>query len=179
MDYKDILIATLFLALGLSFAYKCIEAVFFGRTYYWAGWLPIGIASPFFIHWPPKKRSLIKRTQGWWIHITLGPAFFLCSLLFISTGMDKMGMNGTAMINTVLTMPFIPRRAGAPDEGPAITYSKAEGYKFPILPRMTKAIYNLMFASKVEMNENQVLDGQQDQATKGKVGTPTPTTPQK
>lgn len=154
MDIKDILVATIFIALGLSFGYKAIEATFFGRTWYWTGFFLFGLVSPFFIHWPPGKRSLIKKIQGWWIHITLGPAFFLCALLFTASGAEKLGFNSAEIINYVLTL----GRENAPS---AITYSKESGYKFPILPRMQAALFKLI-SSPVKMEKGQSLTGQEE-----------------
>jgi hypothetical protein len=168
MQITDILLATVFIALALSFAYKAMEAVFFGRTYYWAGWLPIGIFSPFFIHWPPNKNSLIKRIHHWFIHLTLGPAFILCALVCASVGMDKLGFDGTSLVNYVLTMPFLPRHAGAVDPGPAITFSKEQGYKFPILGRMQTAIFGLLTKPIAEKDADSLTgDASKDSQSQG------------
>jgi hypothetical protein len=133
----SILLAILCLVLGISFAYKCILAVFFGKVTYWEGFLPISLISPLFIHLPPGKNSLIKTLQSWWVHITAGPIFFLISLVLLATGADQMGMPGTDSINTILTL-------GRNDVPPAITYSKESGYKFPIFVQASDAIFKVL-----------------------------------
>lgn len=137
MDMKDIALATLLIALGISFAYKCLLAAFFGRTSYWAGFLPIGIISPFFIHLPAGKNSLIKPVHGWWVHVIFAPLFFLCSLLLLASGADLVGLPGTQSVNYLMTF-------GREDVPPAITFSKGVGFKFPIAKRVQTALFKLI-----------------------------------
>lgn len=138
------------LLLGISFAYKCILAVFFGRTSYWEGFLPISIISPFFIHLPPGKRSLIKTAHAWWVHVTLGPVFFFVALLCLAAGADQLGLPGTESINYVLSL-------GRKDVPPAIVYEKESGYKFPILQKAGEAIYRGLTSPVVELREEYKL----------------------
>lgn len=161
MVIADIFLGLALIALGLSFVYKCFLAVFFGRTSYWTGFLPFGIFSPLFIHWPPGKRSLIKTIHGWWIHITLGPIFFLCALLCIAGGLDRIGFNGTEICNYVLTMQWLPNAPSSSTSQPAIVYSKSKGYEFPILKRMHGAIVKLLTGPVVPEKKGETIMGEQ------------------
>jgi hypothetical protein len=133
----QVLLAILCLALGVSFAWKCIQAVFLGKVTYWSGFLPISLISPLFIHLPPGKNSLIKTTQSWWVHVTAGPIFFLVGLVLIATGADQLGMPGTDSINDILTL-------GRSDVPPAITFNKQDGYRFPIFVHAGDTVVKLL-----------------------------------
>ncbi len=143
MNIQEVAVGIVLLALAISFSIKCVEAVFFGRTWFWTGFLPAGIVSPFLLHWSPGEKSLFKKIHSWWIHLLLGPAFFLCALCCFSIGMDKFGFDGTGMVNSVLTVSWLPNTSHRTVE-PAITYSKEEGYKFPILGRISTAVFKLL-----------------------------------
>ena len=143
MDITNILIAVVFLALGISFLWKFVLAVFFGRTKVWSGFLPATIISPFFIHLPSSEKSLIKTTHNAWVQIVMAPAFLLCSLIFLATGADRMGLPGTASINYILTL-------GRPGQPAAIEYSPGSGYHFPIVGRIGKAVYTFLTKSVLE-----------------------------
>ncbi len=134
MDIKDLAFAAVLITLGISFGYKCVIATFVGRSSYWSGFLPVGIVSPLFIHLPAGKNSLIKPVQGWWVHVLLGPIFFLCSLLCLASGADLVGLPGTQTVNFIMTF-------GREDVPPAITFSKGEGFKFPIVKRVQTALF--------------------------------------
>jgi len=136
--------------LGVSFAYKCILAAFFGKTYYWSGFLPITLVSPMFIHWPPGKKSLIKTMHAWWIHVTLGPIFFFATLVCFAAGADQLGLPGTIYINYFLSM-------GRPDVAPAIVYDKETGYKFPILSKASDTIIKGITGVKLDLKEDEKL----------------------
>lgn len=120
----SIIIGIVSVALGLSFAWKCFTAVSKGKYYQWKGFLPIDVISPFFIHLPPGKRSLIVEVRDWWIPMIYGPVFFLCSIFLLTYGLDEMGMNGTRNINWLITF--------GQDITPVIYRSGDGKYSFPI-----------------------------------------------
>jgi uncharacterized membrane protein len=129
----SVLTGVLLIALGLSFFWKSILALFLGDVTYWSGFLPITLISPLFIHLPPKEGTLIKKTRAFWIHFTVGPLFFFLSLALMSAGADQLGLPGSQAVNWVLTM-------GKPNAPAAITYSRSGGYKLNFLKTMGDAI---------------------------------------
>ncbi len=147
---QSIILGIVLMILGVSFAYKCIVAAFFGKTYYWEGFLPFTLVSPMFIHWPPGKKSLIKTGHAWWIHISLGPIFFFSTLVCFAAGADQLGLPGTNYINYFLSM-------GRPDAAPAIVYDKETGYKFPILGKATETILKGVTSTKMDLREGEKL----------------------
>jgi hypothetical protein len=151
----DTLIAVLLIALGISFAYKTVLAVFFGKVTYWAGFLPIGLISPLFVHLPAGKNSLIKTEQSWWVHITAGPIFLICSMGLLASGVDQLGGPGTETINTVLTL-------GRTDVPPAITYNRMDGYRFPIVGKAGETIFKALTAPvlKDQEEKTKMIDSQ-------------------
>ncbi len=151
MDITNILLAVLFLALGVSFFWKFVLAAFFGRTKVWQGFLPITIVSPFFIHLPSSEKSLIKTTHNAWVQIFMAPAFLLASLICLATGADRIGLPGTAAVNWVLTL-----GKGGPA---AIEYSAESGYHFPIVGRIGKAVYTGLTKTVIEEKKPTNPDG--------------------
>jgi hypothetical protein len=131
MDFKSIAIGIFLILLGLSYGYRCFLAMFFGQISYWQGFLPFTLVSPLFIHFPAGKRSLIKTTTQWWVHVICGPAFLLLSTACLATGADQLGLPGSAAINYVLTF-------GGRAKSDTITYSKESGYRFPIFNTVKK-----------------------------------------
>jgi len=150
------IIAIVCIALGVSFAYKFIQAAFFGKTQYWEGFLPISIISPFFIHLPAGKNSIIKTAHNGSVQIVLSPIFFLTTLVLLATGAAQMGMPGTESINSVLTL-------GRTDAPAAITYDKATGYHFPIVDRTVKAFYKVLTQPVLEEKKPEEQGQQQAQ----------------
>src|SRR5438552_3899623 len=103
---QHIVLGLIFLILGCTFSYKFWQAAVLGRVWYWAGFLPLTIISPWIIHLPPrnKAKTLTKQMQGIWVHIFFGPAFFICALLTLTGGADMLGFGGTEFVNNVLSM---------------------------------------------------------------------------
>lgn len=135
-----ILVGIIVFAIGASFAYKCFDASFNGKTKYWTGlqnfgilFLPVTILSPFICHLPAGKESLVKVRQETYVHMFYGPAFFLCALMFLTAGADLMGLPGSSSMNTILT-------CGRRDIPAAITYTPPFTYRFPILKKAAKTI---------------------------------------
>lgn len=143
----NIAIAIICLIFGLSFAYKSVMAIFLGRTQYWEGWLPLSIISPLFIHLPAGKNSLIRTVCAPWVHITLGPIYFLISVVFLTAAADQAGLPGTEIANSILTF----GKQGAP---PAITYDRRQGYSFPIFKRAADAFFKSLTTGTKKPDEN-------------------------
>jgi hypothetical protein len=119
----------LLILVGLSFCYKFFLASVLGRVSYWAGFLPLTIVSPFMIHLPAGKKSLIKRTHGLWVHIVLGPAFLCCAVLSLAAGADLAGLPGVDTLNWILN-------GGDYSKPQAVRFSHVNyALSFPILTR--------------------------------------------
>src|SRR5277367_6533367 len=94
-DSAQILVGVIFMLLGVSFMYKAFLAMIRGKLFYWDGFLPLTIISPFTIHLPAGKNSLIKSTEALWVHLLMGPIFMFTSILFIAAGADLADLPGT------------------------------------------------------------------------------------
>ena len=130
--------------LGLSFAWKCVQAAFYGKVAYWSGlaqfgWLfmPVTVfLSPLIIHLPyDPKKGLIHERQQLWVHMYFGPLFFVLSLMFMTSGADMMNLPGSTTLNYVLTL------GNRPEIPPCIVYSPPFHYKFPFLRKAAKVVY--------------------------------------
>src|SRR5580658_6629792 len=89
---------------GFSFFYKFLLASIKGRMKYWSGFLPFTIMSPFILHTPTtSKRTLVRETEGLWIHLLMAPIFLICGALCLGAGADLAGLPGTAAVNWVLS----------------------------------------------------------------------------
>ncbi len=160
-------VGALFLALGLSFVYKGWNATVLGRINYWAGFLPLTIVSPWFIHLPPGKNSLIKQREGLLCHMLIGPLFFLTSAPFLVLGADLLGLQGTNAVNLIINH-------GDKSQPPAITYSPPINYTFPIAFRAGKKINQIFQTQIYEDPSKSLLPGEhkagQQQTAQDKYG---------
>ncbi len=129
------------LALGGSFFYKAFLALFWGRTRYWHGFLPISLVSPIFLHLPSSERSPVKTTHQWWVHILLGPLFLFLGLGCLASGADLLGMPGTPTVNSILTLGqenVVGKDGKTRRVRPLIVFDKDRGYSFPLFKRLRK-----------------------------------------
>jgi hypothetical protein len=129
--------------LGLSYGYKGWNAMVLGHFYYWSGFLPATLVSPWLIHLPPGKRSLVKKKEGMLAHMVIGPSFMLCCILFICAGSDLLGLPGTKNLNLVIN--------GFNQAAPtSISFDENTGrYAFPIVNKSWNKVYKNFFQSKV------------------------------
>jgi hypothetical protein len=138
------LIGIVMIVLGLSFAWKGWCGCVMGRFYYWTGFLPLTAISPWCIHLPPGKRSLVKTKEGMMAHMFMGPSFFLCSLLLVCAGSDMLGWPGTTTLNLVLN-------GMDPNKPTAISFDENTGrYAFPIFKKSGGTLYKKLFESKMD-----------------------------
>lgn len=136
--------------LGISFAWKFVQAAFSGKVEYWAGLQHFGFLfspitlfiSPLFCHLPYNpNNSLIQMRQSLWVHLVFGPVFFIAALMCMCSGADLMGIPGSNSLNYVLT-------CGRSDVPPFILYSPPPEtalfdmgqYRFPFVKKATKTI---------------------------------------
>jgi hypothetical protein len=136
------------MVLGVSFIYKAYLAMVKGRLKYWDGFLPFTIVSPFILHLPTSKRSLVKETEGLWVHFIFGPIFMFTAVLCICAGADIAYLPGTATLNLVLN----GGKAGADK----ITFDRHYGYKFPILAK-AGPVFAKLFASQAGLQNKEKL----------------------
>ncbi len=151
--------------LGCSFAYKSYMAIVKGRLLIWQGWLPFTLVSPFVNHLPPGKNSLLKYKEAMWIHVIMGPVFFVLTILCVAAGVDYIGFPGTDAINSAMT-------GGKLGAAPAITFNKQRGYTFPILPRAA-AHFGKLMGGKIGLNQKDSLydaNGQTDEDRRKQAG---------
>src|ERR1700722_12213997 len=99
----QIAIGIFLLLLGVSFTYKAFLANIKGKMSYWEGFLPFTMISLFTVHLPGSKNSLIKSTEGLWIHLIMGPVFMIVAIMCLGAGADLAGLPGTATANWVLS----------------------------------------------------------------------------
>lgn len=132
MEYTQIIIKIVIgwvlMILGGSFAWKCYRALVQGKLTYWQGFLPFSIISPLLVHTKVKEGTLLKDTTGLWVHLLMGPVFFILSTLFLAIGADLAGFPGTDTLNLILG-------CGNPTAPPAIVYNKNYSFSFPIFVR--------------------------------------------
>lgn len=128
--------------IGISFAYKFVQAAFTGKVAYWSGlekfgflFFPITVfISPMLIHLPfDPKHSLCKWRQELWVHLFFGPIFFVSALMFMTSGADLMGLPGSTSLNAILTL----NRSDVP---PCIVYSPPFNYRFPFVKKATRTV---------------------------------------
>jgi hypothetical protein len=146
----DIALGIVLVLLGCSFAYKFVLAAVMGRTSYWSGFLPISVVSPFFLHLPAGKRSLIRQAEGLWIHLLMAPIFLILAVLCLAAGADELGVPGTAALNWVLN--------GADTYKPnAVIFDKRSGYRFPIMTRAYNVFSERFNRAKVPLQDKDKL----------------------
>ncbi len=144
-------IGAILIVLGFSFFYKAWVALVKGRMLYWDGFLPATIVSPWVVHFPPKnlEKSLTKYKEAMWVHVVMGPVFFITAILSLGAGIDMVGLPGTKMIN----LAFSGGREGAP---PAVIFNPRTGYRFPVIPRAATAL-SKVFGGKIELGQKDRL----------------------
>ncbi len=158
----------LLLALGGSFLYKAVLALFWGRTRYWHGFLPISVISPVFLHLPSSERSPVKTTHQWWVHIVLGPLFLFLGLGCLAAGADLLGMEGTQTVNKMLTLGqenVVDKNGKSRRVRPLIVFDKDRGYSFPLFRRLRKHfvhVFNQPVVKEDNPSDEQKLPEEED-----------------
>jgi hypothetical protein len=135
------------MVVGVSFAYKTYVAGIQGRVMYWEGFLPFTLLSPFLLHLPGGKKSLIKPAEGLWVHAVMAPIFLVLSILCLAAGADYTGLPGVATLNVAMNG-FKWGRADS------IVFNRRSGYQFPIVPRSAKTLAKIFGAKVGEKEED-------------------------
>lgn len=147
LDLKVVFgIGVALILLGLSFAFKFYLAGIRGKVLIWQGLLPLTVLSPLITHLPPGKRSLLKYKEGMWVHIFVAPIFLVLTILCLAAGSDLVGLPGTEMLNLAVN-------GGNESAPPAVLFSKAKGYHFPILARAGKKLHKIFLESELYLSE--------------------------
>jgi len=147
--------------LGLSFFWKAFQAMVKGRLKYWDGFLPLTLASLFLLHGPTGMRSLIKETEGLWVHMIFGPIYMFTAILCLAAGMDMCFLPGTSTVNLVINGGKIGSEAVIFDKNLIGTPSTLfTGYRFPIVNRAYPVLAKL-FGTKADTKDKLTPDNQE------------------
>ncbi|CAN5407721.1 hypothetical protein BH10CYA1_BH10CYA1_01160 [soil metagenome] len=136
------------MALGVSFFYKAVIALVKGRMEYWTGFLPLTMISPFLIHLPGSKNSLIKFAEGMWVVAAMAPLFAVLSVLCTLSGAEFAGMPAVENMNYALH--------GGTEGTAVIAFSKTHGFAFPLLAHTSPALKRF-FNSSINLDPKQEL----------------------
>ncbi len=149
-DQISMIIGILVVILGCVYAHKAWMAGVQGKIWYWQGFLPFTLVSPWIVIFPPKENSLCKVKEAMWIHLVMGPAFLISALVMISSGLDLTGLPGTEYVNSFFTM-------GTPDKTPIIVFDKKRySLRFPAVVKTGQK------AAKMFFDLNMKLKGEDD-----------------
>ncbi|CAN5340690.1 hypothetical protein BH10CYA1_BH10CYA1_16240 [soil metagenome] len=143
-----LIVGIFLMVIGISFGYKAYQAGIQGRVMYWEGFLPFTLISPFLLHLPGGKKSLIKPAEGMWVHAVMAPIFLVLSVLCFAAGADYTGLPGVATLNVAMN----GFKWGRSD---SVIFNRRTGYQFPIIPRAGKQLAKI-FGGKIHEDENQV-----------------------
>ncbi len=154
MEQLGIGLGVFLMLLGLGYLFKAYVAIAQGRIWYWSGFLPLTIISPWLIFNPPDERkanSVAKVKDAIWAPVFFGPVFVILSVMCLSAGADLSNLPGTATTNKVLT-------SWTSDKTPVIVFDKKH-YKmqFPAAVKTANKITAMFFGGKVKEKEEDKL----------------------
>jgi hypothetical protein len=153
-NYVEIAVGVLLIVLGFSFGYKFFLASVLGKISYWHGFLPITIISPLLTHLPSNEKSLVKKTQGIWVHLVMSPIFLVCMVLCLACGADLTGLPGVDTLNWILN-------GGNMTKPPAVQFSHITyQLKVPLLVRAGTHIGKMIDRVQIpEKSEDKLVQG--------------------
>lgn len=144
----SLVVGIVLMLLGSSFLYKAAIAGSKGSVQYWSGFLPLSLISPFVLHLPASKNSLVKRAEGLWVYLLMAPAFLIVSMLCFISGAEYAGLPAVDSVNHTVRM-----GSGGP---PLITFSKTEGFNFPAVWHAAPGLAK-MFNVQVNLDPSQKM----------------------
>ncbi len=144
----SLVVGIFLMVIGISFGYKAYQAGIQGRVMYWEGFLPFTLISPFLLHLPGGKKSLIKPAEGMWVHAVMAPIFLVLSVLCFAAGADYTGLPGVATLNVAMN----GFKWGRSD---SVIFNRRTGYQFPIIPRAGKQLAKI-FGGKIHEDEKEI-----------------------
>lgn len=135
------LLGILVIIMWCVYIHKSYMAGIQGKLWYWQGFLPFTLISPWICVFPPKEKSLIKYKEAMWVHAFFGPVFFFSAVVALSTGFDLTGLPGTKTTNYLFT-------ALLPDKTPFIVFDKTHyRVQFPAIVSNSKKLAKLFFGN--------------------------------
>lgn len=140
-----LMVGILLIIIGISFGYKAYLAGIQGKCMYWSGFLPFTLISPFVMHLPAGKNSLVKPAEGLWVHAIMAPLFLVLCILTIAAGADYAGLPGVSSLNIALNG-FKWGRADS------VVFNRRTGYQFPIIARSGKQLGKI-FGAEIGLKE--------------------------
>ncbi len=154
MEQLGIGLGVVLMLLGLGYLFKAYVAIAQGRFWYWSGFLPLTIISPWLIFNPPddrKANAIAKVKDTIFAPIFFGPVFTILSVLCLSAGGDLANLPGTATTNKVLT-------SWTSDKTPVIVFDKKH-YKmqFPAVVKTANKITNMFFRNNLNIKDQDKL----------------------
>jgi hypothetical protein len=150
-DQINMIVGILLMVMGLVYFHKSFMAGVQGKMWYWQGFLPFTLISPWIVVFKPKENSLCKEKEAMWVHAFFGPAFFCSAIIALSAGADMANLPGTATTNKLFTM-FLP------DKTPLIVFDKKHyRMQFPAVVTTSKKLAKLFFANTLGLSQKDDL----------------------
>jgi hypothetical protein len=124
---------------SMSYFWKCYYAVIRGQINYSNRFFPeVTFLSALIVPpWTSTKKSFIDTRKVVWVHVFLGPLFFMLAVCTLLIGFDYAGLHGTDIVNLGFS-------GGQPDCAQAIIFNRRTGYQFPIMDRAAKNINRMI-----------------------------------
>lgn len=145
------IVGILLMIMGLVYFHKSFMAGVQGKLWYWQGFLPFTLISPWIVVFPPKEKTLCKVKEAMWVHAFFGPIFFASAIIALSTGADLTGLPGTKTTNSMFTY-FLP------DKTPLIVFDKTHyRVQFPAVVRTSQKLAKLFFNNTLGMKQSDNL----------------------
>ena len=154
MEQLGFVLGIVLIIFGGGYLFKAFVAVFQGRIWYWDGFLPLTIISPFLVFCPPNERkanAIAKVKDALWAPIFFGPVFLILGVVMMSAGADLANLPGTSTTNRVLT-------CWTSDKTPVIVFDKKH-YKmqFPAVVKTANKISRMFFGGVINVQEKDKL----------------------
>lgn len=150
-DQINMLVGILLMLMGCVYIHKGYMAFIKGKMWYWQGFLPFTLISPWVCVLPPKENSLIKVKEAMWVHAFFGPIFFFSAVVALSCGADLANLPGTKTVNAGFTY-FLP------DKTPFIVFTKRNyNVQFPAIVSNSKKLAKLFFGNTLGLKSQDDL----------------------
>lgn len=154
MEQLGLAFGVILMIMGAGYLFKAFVAIAQGKIWYWSGFLPLTVISPWLIFCPPnerKEKGIAKVKDAIWAPIFFGPVFTILGIVCLSAGADMANLPGTATTNRLLT-------SWTSDKTPVIVFDKKH-YKmqFPAAMKTAGKISKLIFNTQADIKEQDKL----------------------
>ncbi|MBX9949042.1 MAG: hypothetical protein K2Y39_07760 [Candidatus Obscuribacterales bacterium] len=154
MEQLGLALGVILMIMGAGYLFKAFVAIAQGRIWYWTGFLPLTIISPWLIFCPPnerKEKAIAKVKDAIWAPIFFGPVFTIMGVVCLSAGADMANLPGTSTTNRLLT-------SWTSDKTPVIVFDK-KNYKlqFPAAVKTANKITKIIFGTQAGIKEQDKL----------------------